>query len=249
MAVLLLMAACGGTVGPSAPSTGPPRSSSPVARPTTTPSSAPSLPATPSNATTSPSLPPGVPRSFPDDEPARRLPLAALIPPDARPEGSWITATDAGEAILVSYALPSNDPFRAERGLVLWRRTGGDPPWTAVLARREAASAGVLSIVVQIADVTGDGTPDALVSEATGGSGDCAFWRVIDLSRDTWIFHERLCDGRFQPNLDPVGLMETAAVYRPGDPHCCPSAFRTRVLTYRGGEDWRSVSSEVTPAS
>jgi hypothetical protein len=196
-----------------------------------------------------PSLPPRVPRSFPDDVTARRLPLASLIPPDARPEGSWIASTDAGESILVAYALPSSDPFRAERGLVLWRRTGGDPPWAAVLARREPASAGVLSIVAQIADVTGDGTPDVLVSEATGGSGSCATWRVIDLARDAWVFHERLCDGNLQRNLDPVGLLETSAVYRPGDPHCCPSAFRTRVLTYRGDEVWGAISSEVTPTA
>ncbi len=96
--------------------------------------------------------------------------------------------------------------------------------------------------------MTGDGAPDALVSEATGGSGSCATWRVIDLARNAWVFRKDLCDGTIQPNLDPVGLMETTAVYRQGDPHCCPSAFRTRILTYRDQGRWDVASTKVTPA-
>jgi hypothetical protein len=244
--VLLLVTGC--SLAPTAASTHPSPSSSAAPSATRPAPSASTIPPPTEDPSPSPPLPAGVPRSFAQDVPARQLPLSALIPPRAHPEGSWIAEGAAGGSVLVAYALPSPDPFRAERGVVLWRRTGGDPPWQAGLARREPASAGVLSITAQIADVTGDGAPDALVNEATGGSGTCATWRVIDLAAGAWVFGRALCDGTIQPNLDPVGLLETSAVYRPGDPHCCPSAFRARVLTYRDQGGWGVASSRVTPA-
>ncbi len=44
-----------------------------------------------------------------------------------------------------------------------------------------------------------------------------------------------------------MGLEITEAVYAPGDAHCCPSAFRTTVLTYAGDGRWTVASKTVTP--
>jgi hypothetical protein len=40
----------------------------------------------------------------------------------------------------------------------------------------------------------------------------------------------------------------TEAVFAHGDPHCCPSAMRTTVLTYAGGSTWTTSSETVSPA-
>ena len=100
---------------------------------------------------------------------------------------------------------------------------------------------------VLTADVTGDGSPEALVNEVTGGSGSCGTWRVLDLASGAEIWRRSMCDARVAPSAHPLGLEITEAVYAPGDAHCCPSALRTTVLTYAGDGRWTVASKTVTP--
>ena len=54
-----------------------------------------------------------------------------------------------------------------------------------------------------------------------------------------------MCDAEIQPNPDPIGLFEVARIYRPQDPHCCPSSIRERVLAWNG-EGFAVVSEELS---
>jgi len=200
-------------------------------------------PATSSPATPSPvPLPSGVPATFSGNLEAGDIPIRALIPRDDDPTGSWYASTRGAEFILVAYA----DGRR--RGLVGWRWFPDAPHWRAVFATEPSPAARVLSIqVVSTTDLTGNGTPDALVLEATGGSGACGRWSVVDLATARTIYDRALCDGGLAPHTAPSGLALTEAVYRPGDAHCCPSATRTSVLTYAGAGRWNVASTTVSP--
>ena len=236
-----MAAACGGhpalDASPSAASDVTPSSTSPTAS-AVTPSAPPPTPA----------LPSGVPATYGHDVGAGDVPLAALIPPGATLDGSWYATLPVGEAIVVAYEEPSKDPFRAARGLVVWRRFDATPPWRATFGVAYRADEGVLSIGALVADVTGDGSPDALVMESTGGSGSCASYRVLDLAGGTQVWQQdTLCDAQVVPSTDPTGLRMTEAVYKQADAHCCPSATRTTVLVYAGGAKWTVASRKVTP--
>lgn len=239
--MLAALAACGGTVpAPDGTPTTP--------RPTSSSSDQPSSTASP-DASSAPILPRGVPPSYAQDVPAGDVPLRALIPHGTVADGSWYATTAAGESILVAYARPGADPFRAERGFVLWRRFGDDPPWRAIFGVHHAADEGFVSTQALIADLTGDASDDALVNEITGGSGTCGSWRVIDLDTGREIWNRTMCDAQVVPSTDPVGIEITEAVFESGDAHCCPSSTRTTVLTYAGGGRWAVASEVVVPAS
>ena len=234
----LVAAACGGSAPAAAPSSG----TAPPPSVIVSASSSPTLIPSPT-----PSLPAGVPTAYPSDAPSGDVPLSALIPEGAHVEGSWYASLPAGDAIVVVYADRSSDPFRATRGLVVWRRFDADPPWRAVFGLSHRADEGVLAIDAILADVTGDGSPDALVDESTGGSGACGNWRVIDLAAAAQVWERpELCDAHVVPSADPVGLTLTEAVYAPGDSHCCPSATRTTVYVYGDGR-WSVAKKKVTP--
>ncbi len=192
-------------------------------------------------------LPVGTPGPIDEDVAASDLDPAALVPAGMRPEGSWVIADPA--AVVVAYASPSEDPFLADRGLIAWRHFEEAPAWRPVYGGAVAGEEGVLGIGVAAIDVTGDGDQDALVQAATGGSGSCATWLVIDIARGARVFERPLCDADIAPWSDPVGLRLEEAIYRVGDPHCCPSAFRTSVLSYGGDGEWQVVSTETRPAA
>jgi hypothetical protein len=235
--LLLVAAACHRGAVPSPTSASVPPSS---ATPTT---QAPPL------SSPTPSLPAGVPSAYASDAAAGDVPLEALIPEGADAEGSWYATLPGGDAIVVAYAEPSNDPFRAPRGLVVWRRFDAAPYWRPVFGLSHPADEGVLAIDAVVADVTGDGSSDALVQESTGGSGACGNWRVIDLAEGTQVWEMAdLCDAQVVPSTQPVGLTLTQAVYKPGDSHCCPSATRTTILSYAGEGHWIVASRTVTPS-
>jgi hypothetical protein len=97
-----------------------------------------------------------------------------------------------------------------------------------------------------VADVTADGSDDALVLAETGGSGACATVSVIDLATGTKAYRSRGCDRTVEPSSDPVGLTVREAVFAPGDAHCCPSRVRTTVLVDAGGS-WETAGSTTEP--
>jgi hypothetical protein len=92
--------------------------------------------------------------------------------------------------------------------------------------------------------VTGDGSDDLVVFAATGGSGACGMYLVIDLAAGRPIHRlPSVCDTSLIPDPSIPGLVLTQAEFAPGDPHCCPSAVLTTTLTY-DGEGW--TESEPT---
>jgi len=160
---------------------------------------------------------------------------------------AWSTSTDAGETAGVAYVQPG-DPLRSPHGLVIWRRSpGAAPPWRPVLGITTDPAAGVLQIETLLGEATGDGSDDALVFEATGGSGACGTTLLLDLAANAQVFKKTACDTVVEFSPDPVGLGIRQAVFGPSDSHCCPSAFRTTVLTYSGGT-WVVASRTTTPA-
>lgn len=246
-ALVLLAAACTGdpTAEPS-PTT------------TTSPSPSPSGVPTTATATTEPSpappvepisIPPGVPGSFePDVEPSE-VPPGSLVPPGTTITDVWYADTPVAQTILVAYVEPGTDPLRREHALVVWRRFEGQPdPWRPVLGLHDPPERGVLGIRALIGDATGDGSPDALTFEDTGGSGACGTWRVLDLAANVQVFARTTCDTTIDLSTDPVGLSIREAVYEPGDAHCCPSAMRTTVLTFDAATgDWVVASTRTEP--
>ena len=211
-----------------------------------TPSPPPSL----SAALPSPArLPDGIPPSFGHDVAADNVPLAALIPLGATATGAWTTPTPAGEAIAVAWEFPSNDPFRHDGGVAVWRRFDDDAaPWRPVWGVTFPAGRDepVLGVDVRFADVTGDGPADALVSASLGGSGACGMTLVVDMAAGAQIYRSQGCDRVIEPSSDPIGLRVREAVYAPGDPHCCPSSVRETMLVYEDGA-WRAATSLVSP--
>lgn len=138
------------------------------------------------------------------------------------------------------------DPFASEVGLVVWQRFEQSPTWRAVYAFTERPKAGVLGVRLSSADLTGDGVDDLLTEEQRGGSGACATWRVIASAAGSAaeIFLRDGCDTEISAINGTLEIRE--AVYEPGDPHCCPSAYRTTVLAW-DGQAWQQLSSELKP--
>jgi hypothetical protein len=190
-------------------------------------------------------IPPGTPASFEEDLEAGDVPPHALVPVGSSAAGIWYADTAAGETVLVAYAIPGTDPFRKERGLVVWRRFAEDPPWRPVYGIRDPPARGVLQVGALVGDATGDGSDDALTFEGIGGSGACGTWRVLDLAANLEVFKEKTCDASIDLSPDPIGLVVREAVYEEGDAHCCPSAFRTTVLVYEDTADQWSIDSDT----
>jgi hypothetical protein len=186
---------------------------------------------------------------FADDVSSANVPAAALVPLKTEVTGTWYASTADGEAIVVAWQVPGEDPFRLARGLAVWRRfDDGGAPWRPVFGEAWRAGAGVLGISALPAEITGDGSDDALVRLDLGGSGGCARVLVLDLAAGDAVFDQEGCDRRVDPHSGPAGLLVTESVYAPGDPHCCPSSFRETVLTNAGGDAWDVASERETPA-
>ncbi len=241
----MLLAACG-EGDPAAVDPAPSIATTPVPTGSSATPESPAPPATPSPV---PALPPGVPTSFDEDVPARDVPSEALIPPGTKPSERWDADTSAGETIVVTYFEPGGDPFVQARGFVQWRRSeDATPAWIPVFGIAHPKREGVLGFQGVTGDATGDGSDDLLLLAATGGSGACGTWRVIDLAAAEQRWSKTLCDAQVDLHADPAGLAINEAVYGPEDPHCCPSAFRTTVLVYRDG-GFVKDSVRSTPAA
>jgi hypothetical protein len=192
-------------------------------------------------------VPSGTPKGYAKDVPATKLQPQALVPPGVTVTDAWSTTTSAGETAGIAYIAPG-DPLQAPHGLVIWRRTAGAvPPWRPVFGITTDASAGVLQMETQLGEATGDRSDDALVFEGTGGSGACGTTLLLDLAANAQVFKKTACDTVVGFSPHPVGLTIRSAVFGPTDSHCCPSAFRTTLLTYNG-ERWIVASRITTPA-
>lgn len=190
-------------------------------------------------------VPAEVPAGFDGDVSASEVPPEALVPPQADATGAWFAETADGEAIVVAWVVPGGDRFRLAGGFAAWRRFAGTTPaWRPVVGDSHTEEDGVLGTRAVTADVTGDGSADAIVTEDTGGSGACARRTVLDLVAGTIVWRRHLCDADVSPSARPVGLSLVEAVFRPGDSHCCPSRIRTTVLTY-DGDRWKAASIHV----
>jgi hypothetical protein len=239
----LAAASCGGNTPKSSPST----SRSPAASPTAvSPSVSPS--STPSSSVEPFDLPAGTPASYGQSVDAGDLPAEELVPAGMTPTDSWpAIAPDGTQYAVIAYAVPSDDPLRQARGLIVWRRFPSSPPWRPVYGVSDPAEAGVVEIHTLIGDATGDGSPDALTFEDIGGSGTCGTWRVLDLASNAQVYESQTCDATYDVSTNPVGLVLRAAVYRQGDAHCCPSATRTTVFVDGGDGHWTVASRTVQP--
>lgn len=238
-ALVVLAAACSGEAEP--------RPSVTVSASGTSPSKTPLVSPPPSPSLEPVGLPAGTPESYPEGVNAADLPSEALVPAGTTPSELWpVVAPDGTQFALVAFAEPGDDPFRQARGLIVWRRFDVAPPWRPVFGISDAADAGVVQIRATIGDATGDGSPDALTFEDTGGSGACGVWRVLDLAANAQVFERQTCDTTIDLSADPVGLVIREAVFEEGDAHCCPSATRTSVLVLQG-PGWKVYPVIVQP--
>jgi hypothetical protein len=208
-----------------------------------------SEPDVPSAAVSPVDLPQGTPASYAERVDAADLPAEALVPVGTTPSELWpVVASDGTQFALVAFEESSEDPLRQPRGLIVWRRFEDAPPWRPVLGITDDADTGVVQITATIGDATGDGSPDALTFEDTGGSGACGVWRVLDLAANAQVFERRTCDTTIETSADPVGLIVNEAVFEGGDAHCCPSAFTVSILEFDGSPDWSVLSTTEQPA-
>ena len=106
--------------------------------------------------------------------------------------------------------------------------------------------AGVLGVSSQTGDVTGDELADRLTLEDLGGSGACGRYRVVagTATGAEEVFSRQVCDTEIF--IAGGSLTVREAVFEPGDPHCCPSAFRTSTLEW-DGEAFVETSSTEEP--
>jgi hypothetical protein len=234
-ALVVLATACSGrSVSPpvSASGTSPVKSSS-------LPSTAPIEPV---------DVPEGTPTSYDTAVDASALPTGELVPVGTTPTDIWpAISPDGTQFALVAFAAPSDDPFRTERGLVLWRRFDDTPPWRPVYGVSDPADAGVLDVHALIGDATGDGSPDAITFEDTGGSGTCGTWRVLDLAANVQVLKKETCDTTIDVSTDPPGLEIREAIFELSDSHCCPSATKITVLTFDETSGWTVDSTTEQP--
>jgi hypothetical protein len=251
--VLLLLVACGGpdVAGPSATPTGSSVTSASTSAPTS-PSGAPSA-TPPVSASAAPEPDVHVPADAPTlvDDPADVEKVTAgdltpLVPPRAEVTFTALQTTpqDPLDQIAVAWRR-GPDAFASTHGLVVWQRFEG-PSWRALYAFTDRPSSGVLGITIEPGDLTGDGIADLLTNEQTGGTGACGRWRVVasEPGGANEIFRRDTCDTEIAVAQGELRIRE--AVYDPGDPHCCPSAFRAITLRW-DGSDWRQTSSQVQP--
>ena len=179
--------------------------------------------------------------------PGEGIPAERLVPPGAEVAGTWFLPGAAGipDQVVATWGSGA-DPLRREQGLVVWERYPERPAWRPAYAFLDPPKSGVFGIRVLVGDLTGDGHEDLLAFEDRGGSGACGTWRVVaavEFLPET-IYEKDTCDADL--TIHDGQLVIDEAVFKPGDAHCCPSAYRAITLQYDGGR-WKVVRREVTP--
>lgn len=242
--LLIVAAACDGV-----DRAGPTETPTPTATGSPSPSPSPSLPPSPSPSAAPRPIPPAWALPVEEDLAPGALPVEALVPPGAELTDRVDLPAAGGlpDQVAVAYAI-GEDPFAREHGFAIWERFPEPPSWSVVYAIVDPPKRGVLGVRLQAGDVTGDGHDDVLVFEETGGTGACGTWSVVAASTgDTGrVFKRRTCDAEFRLLGGALELRE--AVYEPGDPHCCPSAFRYATYEWDGARFVETSSRlELTP--
>src|SRR5262245_39343811 len=226
----------------------------PVPSPTSSPPAETTAPETTASGSPIPTTQPGVqlPSGMADvvDDPADLTRISAgdlspLVPPGSSVGRSAVLATpgDPIDRVAVGW---TTGALAGRTGLIVWQRAEGEPAWRAVYAFTDPKGRGVFGVGIDQGELTGDAIPDLLTFEDVGGSGACGTYRVITSTAAdaTEILRRSVCDTQVQIAGGDLRVRE--AVFEPDDPHCCPSAFRTTVLRWNGN-DWRTVSEEVSP--
>ena len=237
------LAACdeGGT----APTPTTPPSPSATTDPTETPTPEPT-PTTSPEPTPSPRpIPPAWAAPIDDDLDPGALPDEPLVPPDAQVTDRLTLPAASGipDGVAVAYVLGA-DPFAAEHGFALWQRFAEAPAWSVVFAFVDPPREGILGIRLEAGDLTSDGHPEVLAFEDRGGTGACGTWRVIAPAAGSAdeVLRRTTCDTQIRIAGDALEVRE--AVFEPGDPHCCPSAFRRSTLRWNGSR-FRQTASRI----
>jgi hypothetical protein len=172
--------------------------------------------------------------------------LSPLVQPDAKIGFTALQTRpqDPIDQIAIAWRR-GTDAFASTHGFVVWQRFAG-PEWRALYGFTDRPRSGVLGITLEPGDLTADGIPDLLTTEHTGGSGACARWRIVasEPGLATEIFRRDTCDTDIAIAAGELRIRE--AVYEPGDPHCCPSAFRVTTLRWDGAS-WVETGSETQP--
>jgi hypothetical protein len=172
--------------------------------------------------------------------------FGALVPPGAGSANASVLVTPEDPIDQIALTWLDEEPSGRRTGLIVWQRFADPPIWRAVYAFTDPLRKGVFGIRVDTGDLTGDRISDLLSFEDVGGSGACGTYRVIatTVGDASEIFRRDTCDTEIAISRGDLRVRE--AVYRPDDPHCCPSAFRTTVLRWNG-TSWEETSSEVVP--
>jgi len=246
LAVVALTACSPGSPDPSPTASTPATASptGPTAPPSASPTASPSPEPSPSPADVR--LPEDAP--FVVEDPAADASIATGDPTPLAPPGAEIdfqdVRTDPFDQVAFTWRR-GDDPFAQEQGFAVWQRSG--EAWRAVFAFTDRPSEGVLGISVQVGELTGDDAGEYVTFEQTGGSGACGTWRVIVPTPGAAeeAFHRATCDTDIR--IVNGALEMRTSVFAPGDPHCCPSAFRTSRFEW-DGEAFVRVSSQVIPA-
>jgi hypothetical protein len=173
--------------------------------------------------------------------------LSPLVPSGSTPGTSAVLARPGDPIDQIAVTWEAGEPPLGPAGMIVWQLVDDDRSWRAVYAFTDPRNSGVFGVRIDQADVTGDEIADLLSFEDVGGSGACGTYRVV-ASTDggaSEILRRDVCDTQIQ--IAGGDLLLRAAVFEPDDPHCCPSAFRTTVLTWNGSA-WDRVSSEISPA-
>jgi hypothetical protein len=249
--VLLLAAACGGEPPATGPSTGsPPTGSAAATSPSRAAEPTPSI-----SSSTGPAgpidLPADTPRTFDSRVDAEDLPVRDLLPPGAEAGASWtgaVSSAAGGTGVLV-VSWSRSDAEAPEVGLEIWERsvTTAAAAWRVVYAFTDRAGTGVYGVRFEVGDLTADRSPDVLSFEDMDGSGGCGVWRVVEMSAGSYAerYRKQTCDTTVR--IVDGDLRVRAAVFGPGDAHCCPSAFRTTTLRWNGSA-WDVVDRSREPA-
>lgn len=213
-----------------------------------------------------PSHPEGIPLRV--SAPGERRPHSrSLVPLHARIDDVRRLPIKGGVARLV--VLWSTGPVQAprQRALAVWQKGDVGPTWEVAFwahLTRKGASVGVPGaerveklvcdspaysslVVKRVQDLTGDGVKDLFFLEGFCGSGGAAVyrvWRNLPVGIDD-VYRLEHVNGTVRIKRGQLEVQ--GSIYRPQDPHCCPTFLRFTTLRWNG-TGFSETSSRVQRA-